>query len=1333
MLRRCIFIIHFLLSLLVWGQQFHFKNYSVEDGLAQSQVRAIYQSSDGYLWIGTLGGGLSRFDGLDFKNYTVRDGLVDNQILVIFEDEENRIWLGTGEGVCYFDGRKFSPFDNEKELNEVAVNAIQQDKQGRLWFGTEKGAWRYDGKNLEHFTSHDGLPSNTILSIFKDSKEQLWFGTRGGASRLDGSTFINLNTQDGLVDNSVHTIIEDEMENLWFGTGGGLSKYNGESFKNFTEKNGLKDTFIKAALEDHEGFLWFATNEGGICRYNGSVFTSITEDNGLSSNSVWALLEDRENNIWIGTYRGGLDKYSVNPFSAFSAKNGLGDDVVRCIFEDRAGDLWFATYRGGVSRYDGKTFTNFTEKDGLKSNFVLTIYEDKKGNLWFGTYKGVSKYNGTRFIDWNKTDPLSGKIIRSIIEDNKGNIWFGTDSSGIGRFDGNLYTRFSSEDGLTFNRINTLLVDTDDTLWIGTENGLFHYDGQTFIDISKTCGWKYKHIYAILQDAKGVLWIAAYGDGIIRFDPQNKCSSQLLACKQNINTNTAVSLVFDDEEKLWIGSEKGICCLDVDSFNRTGQPHFKHYGKVEGFLGIECIHNAICKDRYGNIWFGTLKGAMKYDRNQDEPNPTEPITHIVDVRFLFDRDNLKDYAKEGVDREGLPVGLELPYDKNHLVFDFIALSFTMPEKIRYRYMLEGLDTDWVEVNEGSYANYSNIPPGRYTFKVIACNNDHVWNKTPSTFSFSVRPPFWKTWWFFLLAALIISGSAFTSIKTRLKYLKKQRKLMEEKVEVSTCELMKEKEKVEKINQELESRVEERTFELVSINESLEVEINERRQVEAALRESEEKFRLVVEHAKDAIFIVQDKMIKFPNPKTIEMLGYTKEDLLKIPFLLLVHPNDVERVKEREAQSLAGKVFSTTYSFRISAKSNRDLWVDLNSIFILWEGKPATLNFLRDITEKKRLEAQLLEAQKMKAIGTLAGGIAHDFNNILMGILGNVSLVLSDSQEKHPDYKELINVEELVQSGTQLTRQLLEFAKGKKHEVIPTNLNRLVEKSAEMFSRTRKEITLHKKFAGNLHTVEVDQGQIEQVLVNLYVNAWQAMPNGGELYLETDNIFFDKNDAETYQVAAGNYARISITDTGEGMDEATKERIFEPFFSTKKLGMGTGLGLASVYSIVTSHGGSVHVYSEKGKGTTFNIYLPSSDKKVVEEVEAPIEENVKEGSETILLVDDEEMITDVGERLLKKLGYKVLIARSGREALEVYSENKDNIHMVILDVIMPGMSGEETFELLKKKYPDVIVLLSSGYSMNGKTAEILEKGCKGFIQKPFRLKQLSQLIRSVLDD
>jgi len=367
-------------------------------------------------------------------------------------------------------------------------------------------------------------------------------------------------------------------------------------------------------------------------------------------------------------------------------------------------------------------------------------------------------------------------------------------------------------------------------------------------------------------------------------------------------------------------------------------------------------------------------------------------------------------------------------------------------------------------------------------------------------------------------------------------------------------------------------------------------------------------------------------------------------------------------------------------------------------------------------------------EKLEAFGTLASGIVHGFKDLLMGIQGDASLMLLDIDSNHPHYERLKNIERSVQTGAQLTRGLIGFPGGGKYEVEPININESIEKSSRMFGQTKKEIKIHGDYQKDIWTVEANRGQIEQALLELYVNAWQAAPGGGELGLRTENVTLDENDVKPYDVEPGNYVKISVTNGG-GVDEATRQRILEPFSVTKDRGGGTGLGLAFVCDVIKNHGGIINVHSKKGGGAASVIYLPASEKEIAEEGKLP--GKVLKGKETILLVDDEETSIHVGQEILMTLGYKVLVARSGKEAVELYKANKDKIDMVILDMIMPDMGGGDTYDRMKEINPDIKVLLSSGYIINGQVDEILEAGCNGSIQKPFNVTQLSQKIRGIL--
>ncbi len=508
----------------------------------------------------------------------------------------------------------------------------------------------------------------------------------------------------------------------------------------------------------------------------------------------------------------------------------------------------------------------------------------------------------------------------------------------------------------------------------------------------------------------------------------------------------------------------------------------------------------------------------------------------------------------------------------------------------------------------------------------------------------------------------------------------------------------------------------------------------RKKAEEELRESEEKYRTVLETNPDPVVVydMEGKVIYF-NPAFADIFGWSLKERLGKKMDDFVPEDAWPETKMMIQKVLEGERFSGVETSRYTRKG-KPVFVSVSgAIYKNRDDQPiGSIISLRDISGKKKLEAGFHRAQKMEAIGTLAGGIAHDFNNLLMGIQGRTSLILIEKDPSHPDFEHLKGIENYIKSAANLTKQLLGFARGGKYEVQSADLSNIVQNQNRMFGRTRKEIIIHEKYAKNLWKAKVDKGQIEQVLLNLYINAWQSMPAGGNLYVQTENINLKEDQIKPYQGNPGKYVKINVTDTGTGMDKKTMDRIFDPFFTTKEMGRGTGLGLASVYGIVKNHGGFIEVDSEKGKGTTFAVFLPALDARSKNRKTRVDEKGLIKGKETILLIDDEDMIRDVGKPMLEELGYQVHAAKCGEDGVSLYRKKTDIIDLVILDLIMPGIGGGLTYDSLKRINPDVKVLLSSGYSLSDQAKKIMDRGCNGFIQKPFNLKNLSQKLRDVLD-
>ena len=512
----------------------------------------------------------------------------------------------------------------------------------------------------------------------------------------------------------------------------------------------------------------------------------------------------------------------------------------------------------------------------------------------------------------------------------------------------------------------------------------------------------------------------------------------------------------------------------------------------------------------------------------------------------------------------------------------------------------------------------------------------------------------------------------------------------------------------------------------------------RKQAEEELRENEERYRTVVEDMPAMICRFRcDGTLTFVNSAYCNYFNKKKEELIGQNFFQFVFKEDQNKVKNH-FMSLDQKRPTITYEHQFIAPGEEIRWQQWTDR-ALFDDQNHLIEYQsigRDITEEKlahqektKLEAQLQQAHKLQAIGTLASGFAHNFNNLLMGITANISIMLLDIDSDHQHYKYLKNIAKQVKNGSKLASQLTGYARAGRYEVKPINLNQLLKETSDTFKIAKKEIRIHQNFSENLYRIEADRGQIEQVLLNLYVNAADSMPKRGGLFLKTINVTDKDIVGKPYNPKPGDYVLLTVRDTGAGINKETKGHIFEPFFTTKGLSKGTGLGLSSAYGIIKGHGGYIDVDSEKGYGATFNIYLPATKKEVKQEKE--FLKKIIVGKETVLFVDDDDMVIEGCGEMLTKMGYNVLIARNGKDALEIYKENQNKIDIVIIDMIMPIMNGGETYDRLKKMYPDIKVLLSSGHSVNGQATEILERGCNGFIQKPFTIEVLSEKIREIL--
>jgi len=764
-----------------FSQSYNFKNYSAEQGLPFVQVYTIFQDSKGNLWSGGYGG-LSKFDGKTFTNYSPKNGLANHWVTSIAEDNQGNIWIGTISGLSKFDGRNFSTFSKKHGLSGDNISSLTTDKNGNLWIATTEGITIYDGRSFSSLTTKKGLPSNNITLIYADKNGNIWMGSDSGVSKIvfenktpQDRSFDNYSVVNGIYDSLITSITEDNNGNIWFGTNKGVVQYDGVNIKTFTTKDGLSDNRIHSVIKDeHSNDIWVGTYSG-LNKISENGIEKLNVSDVQNGNKVAHLYVDEEGNLWLGTFNG-LYRFRDPSFATFASKDGLINPTVFPVFRDRKNNLWLGTYNGGFYKYDGKGFRNFTEKDGLIGTQMYSGMSDQDGNIWMGSNKGVSVYDGRSFRNFHgRKYGLKGDSVTAIIQDKQGRIWLGGNKGGTILENGKPKTFELKSDAQNFD-VWFEFEDSKKNIWFGTYlGGLFCYDGKNYVDFSKKLNLKSRSYLSVTEDKDGNLYFGNF-DGVYIYNPSTKKVS-LISEKDGLSSDLIYVMSFDTAyEELFIGTNQGINRLDVKEYKKTGKIILQNYGTEEGFSSMETNSNGIWRDKDGTIWFGTVNGLIHFNPYALHHNHIESKVSIKNIRIFYN-DTI------------LPANSELPYYLNNISFEYIGICLTNPEKVRYKFKLEGFDKIWSPETKETFARYSNIPAGKYVFKVISCNNEGLWNKEPVTFSFTILPPVWKTWWFRITMAASATILIFILFRVRLESIRrKEAEKLKREIQLATNEL-----------------------------------------------------------------------------------------------------------------------------------------------------------------------------------------------------------------------------------------------------------------------------------------------------------------------------------------------------------------------------------------------------------------------------------------------------------------------------------------------------------------------------------------------------------------
>ncbi|MBI4645250.1 MAG: hypothetical protein HY738_01330 [Bacteroidia bacterium] len=808
--------------LLSFGQKYNFYNYNKDNGLAQSHISAIFQDSRGYIWIGTESCGINVYDGFSIKTYTTQQGLPDNKIKAIYEDSHGCIWVGTKSGyLSCFNGAKFTNYSSKDGLEDNNIVAIVEDFSGVLWVGTQKGGLyrKTDNKFIKISYTSDTL--NIIIEeIFVAKNGDLWLGRLGtkrhGLFVKQNNGFRNISVKDGLCNNKINCISEDKQGHIWIATRYGVSRFNGRNFKNYYQSNGLPSSFVTSILCDNNGNMWFGTYGFGACRcnitstkvINCSSFTYFNQKNGLCNDFIRKIIQDKSGNIWFSTDGGGVCKLDGEFLLHYTTGEGLPDNYITAVIEDKNNNLWFGTEAKGLCCFTGKEFSYFTKNNGLCSNAIHTIFIDTKGILWIGSKEyGVSIYDNGRLSKLSENNGLSGNIIQAITEDKFGNIWLGSYGGGITIYNGNTFTYLTKKNGFASDLIKTILEDEEGNIWVGTEDegvimifkehasdAIFSkgkLDEFGFLNIKSNYGLSSNNVVALVQDNNGCIWIGTMGGGVGRFDGKRIYTYT----EQNgLCSNDTRFLIFDSYQNLWIGTEKG---LNIIRYNiKSKEVEIEDYSQGSGFINQESKVHTGYEDHDGNVWFGTSNGVSLYIPEKDAPNQEPPQIHITAIKLFSETTDWSRFDENLTAWNAFPQNLKLPYNKNHLKFEFLGTDLKAPNKVRYQWMLEGFDKDWSIPSLKNNCTYSYIPFGNYSFKVKAINKYGIPNKTPAVFNFTVLPPFWANWRFYSAIFIVILLLVFIYIRWKQIQLVKEKKLLEQKVDERTKLLQQEKMTVE---------------------------------------------------------------------------------------------------------------------------------------------------------------------------------------------------------------------------------------------------------------------------------------------------------------------------------------------------------------------------------------------------------------------------------------------------------------------------------------------------------------------------------------------------------
>lgn len=765
--------------------------WTTDEGLPQNSIDCITQTNDGYIWMGTQEG-LVRFDGVRFTVYDKRNtGAIDNNyITALYVDRKDRLWIGTYDGgVIVYSDKKFHAVDTIPFFENAHIRAISEDRNGRLWVAVRsRGVVCIDNGVQQVYDTSRGLTGNEAWTLCEDDRGRMWIGTEEGISIVENGRVHSLTTADGLVSDIVNTLCRGKDETMWVGTNMGmmnvpldLTDTSGRNI--YTVNDGLPDRIVYSIYSDRSDLVWIGTRKGAAL-LSGGVISSFTTDDGLSYEHVAAVFVDREKNIWLGTDGGGINVLREGIFSTLTKRQGLPSDIIWSVYEDAGGEMWIGTDKGLALMNNDRTSVarTFTMRDGLYDNEVYSIGTDSGGTVWVGTANGLNIIRNGAVRTVAPAEKTGELIVGCVYVDSRNRVWAATAGNGVLLFvNAKLRAAYTTAHGLAGNYVNLISEDRKGNIWIGTDgDGISVISDTGIVSYSEQHGLPSNFIHSIYVDSADVAWIGTFGGGLARWK-NGRFSS--LSSRQGLYNDGLLHVLEDNLGNLWFTSNKGLffvkksevhACLDGTVSAVTSRT----FGKTDGLKTAEFnggVQPAGWKSHNGTLWFPSAHGVATIDPASIEVNTQPPLVVFEDL--VADNKIVQAHTDASV-----PPGTE------RYEFRFTGLSFANPAKIAFKVKLEGYDDEWDDIGTRRSAYYTHLPPGTYTFTVLAANSDGIWSERAAAFTFTHEAYFYQTNAFYAAVVLVVVFLTYGGYRYRIRSIRRRSLTLESLVNERTKDL-----------------------------------------------------------------------------------------------------------------------------------------------------------------------------------------------------------------------------------------------------------------------------------------------------------------------------------------------------------------------------------------------------------------------------------------------------------------------------------------------------------------------------------------------------------------